>query len=241
MALIAKSEDAKSIEAFRPISLCNAIYKIISKVAANRLKNVIQHIISDEQKAFIRGRQLIDGAIQIHELIHSLCSNKSKGLLLKLDMKKAFDRVNWQFLQCTMGKLGFNDGWIQWIFALIGNPSFSIIINGSAQGFFNGSRGLRQGDPLSPYLFIIVAKALGRGIWHLQLIEQIKVLHINQQCPSMTHSQFANDTLLAAYPSIHEIRKIKCLLKLCETASGQAINTTKSKLYGINLPPNLLQ
>lgn len=198
LALIPKSKDAKTIDAFRPISLCNALYKIISKVAANRLKNIIPHTISDDQKAFIKGRQLMDEAILIHELIHSLTSNSQKGLL-KLDMKKAFDRVNWQFLLRIMSTFGFDDGWIQWISALIGCPSFSVIINGSAQGFFNSSRGLRQGDPLSPYLFIIVVEALGRGIRHLQTTNQVKGLKINM-CPPVTHSQFADDTLLAAYP-----------------------------------------
>lgn len=135
LTLIPKIEDAKSIDAFRTISLCNAIYKIISKVVTNRLKSIITHIIFDEQKAFTQGRQLVDGVIVVHELIHSLSSNGTKGLLIKLDMKKAFDRLNWVFLGQMMRKLGFDSGWIQWIHALIGNPSFLVLVNGSAQGF----------------------------------------------------------------------------------------------------------
>lgn len=216
IALIPKSENARSIDGFRPISLCHSIYKIISKVAANRLKLVLSSLISDEQKAFKNKRQLIDGPILIHKLLHSLQSSGRKGLLIKLDMKKPFDRINWSFLLGIMKKFGFEDQWINWIAALIKNPSFSVLINGSAQGYFRSSHGLQQGDPLSPYLFILVAEALGRGLKHLQSTGHIKGLQINQLVPPVTNSQFADDTLLAAYPSIQEIHMIKNLLHTYE-------------------------
>ena len=130
----------------------------------------------------------MDGAILIHELIHFVALSKNKGLVLKLDMNKAFDRVNWAFLLQITKKFGFSDDWIQWIKSLIKNPSFSFLINGSAQGLFWGSRGLHQGDPLSPYLFIIVEEALGRGIHNLQVIWCIYEYHINQSFHLVTHS-----------------------------------------------------
>lgn len=105
--LISNLEDSKSIDTFKPISLCNLIYKIISKVATNRLKVIVPNIILDEQKDFIQGRQLMDGAILIHELIHSLNTMGDKGFLIKLDMKKLFNRINWSFLMRIMGKFGF--------------------------------------------------------------------------------------------------------------------------------------
>lgn len=159
---------------------------------------------------------------------------------MKLDMKKAFDRINWAFLLKVLGKFGFATSWIQWVSALISDPCFSILINGSARGYFKSSRGLHQGDPLSPYLFILVAEALGRGLRHLQASGKIKGLQINNLCKAVTHSQFADDTLLAIYPSVQEIHQVKNLLNAYEKASGQAVNYTKSKLYGINLSDHLL-
>jgi len=163
---------------------------------------VILDIIFDEKKAFIRDKQLMDGILLIHELIHSLSSNKAKRILMKLDMKNDFDHIHWHFHLRIMEKFRFESDWIQWIATLIGHSSFSVLINGNDQGFFKSTRGLRQGYPLSPYLFIIITKVLRHGMSHLQTTSHIKVLQANPNYPPITHSQFVDDTLLASYPSL---------------------------------------
>lgn len=183
----------------------------------------------------------MDGAILIHELIHSLHKQKSKVLILKLDLTKIFDRINWDFLVCMMEKFGFDAKWTQWILSLTTNPSFSILINGCTKGFFKISCWIHKGDHLSPYLFIIVMKALGKGMKYLHSIGKIKGLQLNTHCPYITHSQFVYDTFLIAYPSVQKIHTIKTLLNFYEVASGKAINYHKSKNYDLIFPPCLLR
>lgn len=141
----------------------------------------------------------MDVSILMHEVLPSLQSSNKKGLLIKLDMNKTFERANWSFLFSLMRRFGLYDQWISWILTLIGHPSFSILINRNDQEYFKSSRNLCQGDPLSPFLFIIMAKALGRSLGNLQAISHIKGLHINNLVPLVTHSQFADDTLISTY------------------------------------------
>ncbi|TQD76541.1 hypothetical protein C1H46_037913 [Malus baccata] len=161
LVLIPKVQNPVSVSQFRLISLCNYSYQVFSKVLANRLKQ--PDLISPTQNAFIVGRQIQDNIGITHELFHFLKMRKAKckfELGIKLDMHKAYDRVEWDFLMAVTEKWGFNNSWRKLIMGCISSVNFAILLNGHLGSKFAPSRGLRQGDPLSPYLFHLVNEVL---------------------------------------------------------------------------------
>nr|GEY64757.1 RNA-directed DNA polymerase, eukaryota, reverse transcriptase zinc-binding domain protein [Tanacetum cinerariifolium] len=145
---------------FCPISLIGAQYKIIAKVLAKRLARVIDTVISMEQSAFIKQRQILDGPLMVNEVIQWCKRKKSKLMVFKVDFEKAFDTISWDFLFQVLNFMGFNETWIRWISGCLHSAAASILINGSPTCEFNIHRGLRQGDPLSAFLFIIAMEGL---------------------------------------------------------------------------------
>ncbi|RVW43416.1 Transposon TX1 uncharacterized 149 kDa protein [Vitis vinifera] len=155
LVLIPKKVGAEALGDYRPISLVGSLYKWLAKVLANRLKKVVGKVVSKAQGAFVEGRQILDAVLIANEAIDSTLKNNESGILCKLDIEKAYDKVDWNFILTIMEKMGFGEKWIRWIQWCISTASFSVMINGTPTGFFQSSRGLRQGDPLSPYLFVI--------------------------------------------------------------------------------------
>ena len=234
IALIPKVNNPKRMTDFRPISLCNVVYKLISKTIANRFKTLLPHFISKNQSAFIPDRLIIDNVLVAFELMHYLNHKTAGGdgyMAAKLDMSKAFDRVEWCFIKGVMVKLGFNSKWIDLVMRCISSVSYSILINGTACGNIIPTRGVRQGDPLSPTLFLICTEGLSalinRVVWN-QLLTGISIC---RGCPRVTHLLFADDSILFCKACVEESRVLKNILQQYEDSSGQKINTDKSSIF----------
>ncbi|XP_028095770.1 uncharacterized protein LOC114293006 [Camellia sinensis] len=241
LVLIPKVSNRTLLSQFRPISLCNFILKIITKLLPNRLKGILKSLISPNQSAFVSGRLIQDNVIVAHEAFHSLKLRKS-GLVgqmaIKIDFDKAYDRIESDFLAMVLRKMGFDSQWVHWVMECVSTVSFSIFANGEKRASFVPSRGLRQGDPLSPYLFIIVADVLSKLISHSLQNREISGFKITRLCPTLTHLFFADDMLLFLKAEDTEYQKILDLLKVCCEASGQRVNFNKSSVqFSLNVAP----
>eukprot|EP00253_Pinus_taeda_P025653 PITA_25653 len=230
LALIPKTADANKPKKYRPIALCNITYKIVSKVIANRLKPLLPLLISPEQSGYVEGCQITDGIILTHEILHSLKQSKKPGMLLKIDLSKAFDSISWLYIQKNLNAFGFDHSWTRWIISLLSSSFFSILINGIPYATFRPSRGIRQGEPLSPFLFVIVAEGLGRILKSTALSHNLKGLSFNNS-PAFTHQQFVDDNMLFGHPSVQEARNLRDLLSIFSDATGALINQIKSQIF----------
>ena len=199
IALIPKIKDPRKVSDFRPISLCNVVYKLIAKVLVNLLKLILPYVVSDSQSAFLSGRLITDNVLVAFETLHFL-KRKTQGndgyMALKLDMSKAYDRVEWDFLERAMVHLGFAGSFVATIMSCIKSVSYSVLLNGVPGRTIKPSRGLRQGDSLSPYLFLLCAMGL-QGLLHKAESDgPIRGVSICRNGPRVSHLFFADDNVL---------------------------------------------
>jgi hypothetical protein len=242
VSLIPKKHGADELKDFRPISLVGGMYKIIAKLLANRLKVVLGKIISPSQSAFVKGRQILDSVLIANECLDSRLKASLPGVLCKLDLEKAYDHVNWDFLIYLLRRCGFSDKWRKWIYFCVSSIRFSILVNGSPCGFFPSSRGIRQGDPLSPMLFVIVMEAFSRLIdkaTNASMLSGFSVGNLDRAPMVVSHLLFADDTLIFCEVDPTHLFHLRSILIWFEATSGLRINLGKSELVQVGEVPCL--
>jgi hypothetical protein len=164
VALIPKVRPSFGVTDFRPISLLGCLYKLIAKVLTARLSNVMDSLVNSTQSAFIKGRNLVDGVVVVNEVLDVAKKTGRECMVFKVDFEKAYDSVDWGFLEYMLRRFGFCEKWIDWMRECVFAGSMSILVNGSPTREIDIHRGLKQGDPLAPFLFLLVAEGLGGAL-----------------------------------------------------------------------------
>jgi hypothetical protein len=242
LTLIPKKANASEVRDFRPISLLGSVYKIVAKVLANRLNTVLGHLVASPQNAFVKGRQITDSVLITNEILDSRLKEKLPGVICKLDIEKAYDHVNWHFLLYLLDRCGFPRKWCQWIHYCISTVRFSILINGSPEGFFGSTRGIRQGDPLSPLLFVLIMEALSRMMTKAVeegLLSGFQVGALGNDSLCISHLLFADDTLIFSNANPDHILHLRFLFTWFEAISGLKINLSKSEMVPVGQVPDI--
>ncbi|XP_042016222.1 uncharacterized protein LOC121764232 [Salvia splendens] len=232
IVLVPKKKNPTRWAEFRPISLCNVMNKIISKLLASRMAPLLPLLTVPNQSGFVKGRLLSDNVLLAKELFHEIWKGvTSPNMVLKLDMEKAYDRVQWSFLLKVLGKMGFLEKWLMMIGNCITPCWFSVLINGSVAGFFKSTRGLRQGDPISPSLFILAADYLSRLLDHLILDRKEMLCRTARYTMGISHLAYADDIMIFSQAKSSSILQITECLKHYMEVSGQKVNVSKSCFY----------
>lgn len=236
LALVPKIPSPKNVADYRPIACCNVIYKCISKILVNRVKDSLDILVNENQSAFIPNRQISDNILLAQEIMQNY--HKEAGIkrcAFKIDIQKAYDTVSWDFLHEILKRFGFHPCMVHWIMMCVSTTSYTLNINGEHQGFFRGMRGLRQGDPLSPYLFTLVMEIL-------TLIVKRKVFNsenfqYHPKCKELgiTHLCFADDLLMFCKGDIVSIQVLMDALREFSGVSGLNPSMEKSTVYMGNI------
>ena len=231
LILIPKINPPSEVNHLRPISLCNVLYKCITKCMVNRLKHLLPSLIDEFQTTFVPARHMDDNILIAHELTH-IINKQQQGTThlaaLKLDMNKAYDRVNWNFLLKVLKAYSFPVLWLKLIWECISTPSYRLIINGATTAPVFLTCGLRQGDPLSPYLFLFCMDILSRMTTLATDIRQFKGIKIGKRGPQLSHLFFADDSMFLFQASNEACVVVNNIIQRLCRISGQILSFQKS-------------
>ncbi|GJU14825.1 putative RNA-directed DNA polymerase [Tanacetum coccineum] len=214
VTLIPNVGDPMGLSDYRPISLIGSFYKIIAKLLAHRVKKVVATFLK---------------------------KSKRKGLIFKVDFEKAYDSIEWGYLLEIMKRMGFGDRWCKWVIACLSSSSISILVNGSPTKEFVMERGVRQGDPLSPFLFILAAEGLNALMKEAVNNNIFNGVRVGADGVVVSHLQYADDTIIFREWSRENACILMNILKCFEEVAGLKINLHKSKLYGVGVETNELE
>ena len=232
LVLIPKTPNADTIDQFRPIAIANFKHKIITKILADKLSQILPNIVSQEQRAFIHGRNIKDCICLTSEAINLMQAKTFGGnLAMKVDIGKAFDTLDWGFLLKLLKAFGFNTIFCDWIKVILESAYISISINGKKRGYFKCKRGVRQGDPLSSLLFCLVEDVLSISISNLVREGKIKQIKGTRHSMVPSHILYVDDIMLFCKGNSASIQALTQLFNEYAANSGQKVNPSKSILY----------
>ncbi|XP_062007342.1 uncharacterized protein LOC133724594 [Rosa rugosa] len=233
ITLVPKTESPKHMHLFRPISLCSTLYKIISKIIVARIRPILTSWISPNQVSFVPGRHISDNILITQEILHKCRTTKGKKgfMVWKIDLSKAYDKLRWSFIHQVLTELMIPDSLTKLIMHCITSTTFQVIVNGDLSSKLSAGRGVRQGDPLSPYIFVLCMENLSHLIQSAVEVGQWKPIQSSKSGPFVSHLFFADDLILFAEASTTQTRVLKKCMDIFCGLSGQSVNFEKSKLY----------
>lgn len=233
IVLIPKILGPETVGHYRPISLCNTVYKIVSKILVNRIRPLLPDLIFPMQSAFLEGRRSFDNVIIAQELIYSLKNRKSKDgfMVVKIDLEKAYDRLEWSFIKMVHEHFNFPRNIINLIMSCVTITSASILFNGGKLSSFQPSRGIKQGDPLSPFLFLLCIEFLVAQITTMCEERRWDKIKTSKNGPGFSHIFFADNPILFAKANSKNCDAImEVLNNFCDIA-GQKVNRGNSRIF----------
>ncbi|XP_074278280.1 uncharacterized protein LOC141601872 [Silene latifolia] len=239
ITLIPKVDRPSSVTHFRPISCCNVLYKTISKLMCNRMAKVLPEVISRNQGPFIEGRSILENILICQDLVRLYNrENMSPGCMFKLDLPKAYDTIEWKFLDQMLDALCFPKTFRMLLMSCVMSTSFSLNLNGSQFGYFKGKRGLRQGDPVSPLLFTICMEYLTRVLY---FATQKWFFRFHPLCGALklNHLLFADDLLMFCKGDVISIMLLLRAFATFSATSGLRVNAAKSEVVFNWVPEEL--
>ena len=236
--LIPKCPGADYLSLFRPISLCNTIYKLVTKVLVNRIRPMLNNLVSPLQTAFVPGRKGMDNMIIVQELIHTMKQKKEKQgyMAIKVDLEKEYDRLEWHFIRDMLNMYNFPPKMISIIMSCIFGSFIFVLFNGGCLELFLPTQGIRQGDPLFSYLFILCMELLGFLIEDICANNLWNPLKASISGLAFSHLFFANDLILFAKADRKNCQSVRDVLDTFCDLSGQKVNLSKPKvLFSANV------
>ncbi|XP_019199070.1 PREDICTED: uncharacterized protein LOC109192823 [Ipomoea nil] len=233
ISLIPKVGNPESIKQFRPIGLCNVAYKLITKMMAVRLRTILSKLIGPFQASFVPGKQITDNILVYQEALNSMKTKKGKvgWMVMKIDLEKAYDRLSWSTIEDTLVEIGFNQTWTRNIMHCISSPRMAILWNGQQTDWFHSGRGIRQGDPLSPLLFVLCIERFSHIILNSVRQGRWKGIKISRLGPYVSHLLFADDMTLFGEATVEQAVEMKRCIDLFCMSSGQRVNYHKSSVF----------